>query len=166
MPIFLCTRLQVVLDLSRACNADHTARTCDRSVYSINQNNNIVWLSNMADKFLWEIHKVRKGLWAFFSSWFCFWMLIGSAGKLWSHGLNYHIYLLYQETLEAIQRLAQCLATHPSAFSYAGVKDSKADTTQFVVVRGITPEQYVTCCPCMHFLSVHLYILLYEFVLH
>ena len=123
----------------------------------------------MADKFLWEIHEVRKGLWAFFHDFaFGCWLArqANSDPMDWILLKYYHIYLLYQETLEAIQRLAQCLATHPSAFSYAGVKDSKADTTQFVVVRGITPEQYVTCCPCMHFLSVHLYILLYEFVLH
>ena len=32
------------------------------------QNNKILWLSNMADKFVWEIHEVRRGLWA----WLCF----------------------------------------------------------------------------------------------
>ena len=31
------------------------------------QNNKIVWLTNMADTFFWEIPEMRKGLWAFFS---------------------------------------------------------------------------------------------------
>ena len=34
------------------------------------RNNKIAWSSNMADTF-WEIHEVRKGLWACFS-WLCF----------------------------------------------------------------------------------------------
>ncbi|KAK2566725.1 Pseudouridylate synthase PUS7L [Acropora cervicornis] len=46
-----------------------------------------------------------------------------------------------KETLEAIQRLSTCLDVQPSAFSYAGIKDKKAVTTQHVVVRGISPEQ-------------------------
>ncbi|XP_068732862.1 pseudouridylate synthase PUS7L-like isoform X3 [Montipora capricornis] len=45
------------------------------------------------------------------------------------------------ETLEAIHRLSRCLDIQPSAFSYAGVKDKKAITTQHMVVRGVTPEQ-------------------------
>ena len=124
------------------------------------------WQTNFCEKFI----RCAKVCGLFFLHDFAFgcWLArqANSDPMDWILLKYYHIYLLYQETLEAIQRLAQCLATHPSAFSYAGVKDSKADTTQFVVVRGITPEQYVTCCPCMHFLSVHLYILLYEFVLH
>ena len=40
--------------------------------YGYSQNNEILWLSNMADKsFFRDIHEVRKGLWAFFS-WLCF----------------------------------------------------------------------------------------------
>ena len=49
--------------------------------------------------------------------------------------------LTVQETLEAIQRLSACLNIQPSAFSYAGIKDKKAITTQYMVVRGVTPEQ-------------------------
>ena len=49
--------------------------------------------------------------------------------------------LSIQETLEAIQRLSACLNIQPSAFSYAGIKDKKATTTQYMVVRGVTPEQ-------------------------
>ena len=30
------------------------------------ENNKILWSSNMADTFVWEIHEVRKGMWAFF----------------------------------------------------------------------------------------------------
>ncbi|KAL9965388.1 hypothetical protein ACROYT_G029183 [Oculina patagonica] len=45
------------------------------------------------------------------------------------------------ETLEAIQRLSACLNIQPSAFSYAGIKDKKAITKQYMVVRGVTPEQ-------------------------
>ena len=51
------------------------------------------------------------------------------------------IFTIFQETLEAIQRLSTCLDVQPSAFSYAGIKDKKAVTTQHVVVRGISPEQ-------------------------
>ena len=53
------------------------------------------------------------------------------------------ILTIFQETLEAIQRLSTCLDVQPSAFSYAGIKDKKAVTTQHVVVRGISPEQWV-----------------------
>ena len=49
--------------------------------------------------------------------------------------------LTVQETLEAIQRLSACLNIQPSAFSYAGIKDKKAITTQYMVVRDVTPEQ-------------------------
>ena len=35
-----------------------------------------------------DIHQVRKGLWAFFFLIVPFWMLIGWAGKLWSHGID------------------------------------------------------------------------------
>ena len=49
--------------------------------------------------------------------------------------------LTVQETLEVIQRLSACLNIQPSAFSYAGIKDKKATTTQYMVVRGVTPEQ-------------------------
>ena len=51
------------------------------------------------------------------------------------------IFTIFQETLEAIQRLSTCLDVQPLAFSYAGIKDKKAVTTQHVVVRGISPEQ-------------------------
>ena len=57
--------------------------------------------------------------------------------------LNFSLFsrLSIQETLEAIQRLSACLNIQPSAFSYAGIKDKKAITTQYMVVRGVTPEQ-------------------------
>ncbi|PFX26657.1 Pseudouridylate synthase 7-like protein [Stylophora pistillata] len=45
------------------------------------------------------------------------------------------------ETLEAIHRLSSCLNIQPSAFSYAGIKDKKAITKQYMLVRGVTPEQ-------------------------
>ena len=50
--------------VNRAQNADHATRTCEILYYS--QNNKIVWLSNMADTLVWEIHEVCKGLWSFF----------------------------------------------------------------------------------------------------
>ena len=49
--------------------------------------------------------------------------------------------MFLQETLEAIERLSRALGTHPSSFSFAGIKDKKAVTLQNVVVKGITPEQ-------------------------
>ena len=49
--------------MNRARNADHAAGTHERFAYSRVK---IVWLSNMADTFLWEIHEVRKGMWVFF----------------------------------------------------------------------------------------------------
>lgn len=45
------------------------------------------------------------------------------------------------ETLEAVHRLSTCLNIQPSAFSYAGIKDKKAVTKQYMVVRGVSPEQ-------------------------
>ena len=41
----------------------------------------------MTDTFFWEIHEVRKGLWAFFLD-CAFRMLIGWTGKHWSRGRN------------------------------------------------------------------------------
>lgn len=52
-------------------------------------------------------------------------------------------FFLIKETLEAIHRLSMCLNVQPSAFSYAGIKDKKAVTKQSMVVRGVTPEQWV-----------------------
>ena len=48
-----------------------------------------------------------------------------------------------KETLEAVHRLSTCLNIQPSAFSYAGIKDKKAFTKQYMVVRGVSPEQWV-----------------------
>ena len=55
-------------------NADHAVRECERFIlWSIDYQ---TWHTHF-----WEIHEVRKGLWAFF-----FLVLIGWAGKLWSRG--------------------------------------------------------------------------------
>ncbi|XP_056429940.1 pseudouridylate synthase PUS7L isoform X2 [Hyla sarda] len=45
------------------------------------------------------------------------------------------------ETLEAISYLASSLGVLPSDFSYAGIKDKKAVTSQSVVVKKISPER-------------------------
>ena len=50
-------------------------------------------------------------------------------------------FFFFKETLEAIHRLSSCLNVQPSAFSYAGIKDKKAITKQYMVVKGVTPEQ-------------------------
>ncbi|XP_071490300.1 pseudouridylate synthase PUS7L-like [Diadema antillarum] len=47
------------------------------------------------------------------------------------------------ETLDAIQQLSQAVGLHPSDFSYAGIKDKKAVTTQFMCVKGIPASRYV-----------------------
>ena len=53
--------------VNRARNADHAAKTCERFCLFCSQNNKICWLANITDMLVWEIHEVRKGLWAFFS---------------------------------------------------------------------------------------------------
>ena len=52
-----------------------------------------------------------------------------------------NIFFFFKETLEAIHRLSSCLNVQPSAFSFAGIKDKKAITKQYMVVKGVTPEQ-------------------------
>ena len=83
--------------VNRTRNADHAARTCERFVYINNsQNNKIVWLSNMADIY-WEIHEVRKGMWAFFLDCALRALPIGWAGILRSRGCvnRENIYSIY-----------------------------------------------------------------------
>ncbi|XP_072181848.1 pseudouridylate synthase PUS7L-like [Diadema setosum] len=46
------------------------------------------------------------------------------------------------ETLDAIQQLSQAVGLHPSDFSYAGIKDKKAVTTQFMCVKGIPASRF------------------------
>ena len=68
--------------VNKAWNADYAARTCEKSVYSIVKETTFY---DYKTWFVWEIHEVRKGLWAFFLG--CtFRMLIGWAGKLRSRG--------------------------------------------------------------------------------
>ena len=66
--------------VNRARNADHTARACEMFVYSR------VKITRLYDyqtwHTFWEIHEVRKGMWAFFPFHFAFRVLIGWAGNL------------------------------------------------------------------------------------
>ena len=70
----------------RAWNADHAARTCERFFFTL-----LVQITRLYDYqawqifYFWEIHKVRKGLWALFLD-CAFRMLIGWAGKFRSRG--------------------------------------------------------------------------------
>ena len=57
----------------------------------------------------WEVHEVRKGLWAVFLD-CAFWMLIGWAGKLRSHGSNVIIGHTKQKLCEARGHFL-CMAT-------------------------------------------------------
>ena len=45
------------------------------------------------------------------------------------------------DTLEAVQRLARCLRLPEGLVSFAGLKDAKAITAQFVAIRGLRPER-------------------------
>ena len=57
--------------VNRARNADHAVRTCERFVYSTVKITRSYDYQTWADTFFWEIHEVRKGMWAF-----CFYCLI------------------------------------------------------------------------------------------
>ena len=84
----------------------------------------------MADTF-GEIHEVHKGLWAFFLD-FAFWMLIGWAGKLRSHGsstrqndkennvlLCFQLFLLFRTiSKEIIRKLVICRLVWNHIFLY------------------------------------------------
>ena len=78
----------------RARNADHAARTCERFVYSIAKNNEILLLSNMADTFFEKFTRFAKvyGL-SFLDR--AFGMLIGWTDKPRSHGTCTHVYGLW-----------------------------------------------------------------------
>lgn len=59
-------------------------------------------------------------------------------------GLPYCRFVLYKEgrdTISAIQLLSSHLRVNPGCFSYAGTKDKRAITTQFVAVKGIDSER-------------------------
>ena len=58
-PMILCAR-----NTSRSRNTDHAARTCEWFVYSIVKITR--FYDYQTDAFFWEIHEMRKGLWAFF----------------------------------------------------------------------------------------------------
>ena len=53
--------------MNRAQNTDHAARACEQFAYSIYcQNNKIGMIIKHGGHIFGEIHKMRKGLWAFF----------------------------------------------------------------------------------------------------
>ena len=54
------------------------------------------------------------------------------------------------ETLDAISKLSNALRVQPSQFSYAGIKDKKAVTTQAMCVKGVTKDRLVQCILSMH----------------
>ena len=71
------------LHMNRARNTDVAVRTCENCFSLYSQNNEIIKHDR---HILAEIHKVRKGMWAFFFLDCAFRMLIGCGGKLQSHG--------------------------------------------------------------------------------
>ena len=83
-PMILCAR-------STSRSREQKPKSCGDNMRKVcsfySHNNKIVWLSNMADMFVWDIHEVRKGLWAFILD-CAFRVLSGWAGELWSHGRN------------------------------------------------------------------------------
>ncbi|XP_001663070.2 pseudouridylate synthase 7 homolog [Aedes aegypti] len=63
---------------------------------------------------------------------------------LWPHPFTH--FLLYKEnedTIQATSQLAELLKCSPSAFAYAGTKDRRAKTTQWVSVKQFNPNKIV-----------------------
>ena len=96
--MILCTPSMLKLsEQSMKCRSCSENMKNDSSFYT--QNNKIAWLSNITDTFFWEIHEVRKGLWAFFLDGVCQ-MLIDWAGKFQSRGLYW-----YKRNVISLKRL-------------------------------------------------------------
>ena len=91
--------------------------------------------------------------------------LLNCTNHIWGNCSGYKFVSFWQtshfflhnpkETLEAVHRLSTCLNIQPSAFSYAGIKDKKAVTKQYMVVRGVSPEQWVI--PVLLFFKILLF---------
>lgn len=63
---------------------------------------------------------------------------------LWPHPFTY--FLLYKENVDTIQatsQLAECMRCSPSSFAYAGTKDRRAKTTQWISIKHYEPSKIV-----------------------
>ncbi|KAK4887582.1 hypothetical protein RN001_003853 [Aquatica leii] len=65
----------------------------------------------------------------------------------WPNGKGVYVYfLLYKEamdTLEATYKISDCLKMKSGAFTYAGVKDKRAKTTQWFCVKKVAPQTLI-----------------------
>lgn len=71
----------------------------------------------------------------------------------WDWPQQYVHFLMYKEnidTVQAIGALAQSVRTRPGNFNYAGTKDKRAKTTQWVSVRTMEPERLVRATKRLH----------------
>lgn len=74
---------------------------------------------------------------------------------LWPHPFTH--FLLYKEnedTIHATSLLAELLKCSPSAFAYAGTKDRRAKTTQWVSIKQFEPKKIVACASKLRQLMV------------
>lgn len=75
----------------------------------------------------------------------------------WDWPQQYVHFILYKEnvdTVQAISALAQKLHMRPSNFNYAGTKDKRAKTTQFVSVRQVEPQRLIKATNRLHLIFV------------
>lgn len=74
---------------------------------------------------------------------------------LWPHPFTY--FMLYKENVDTIQatsQLAESLKCSPSAFAYAGTKDRRAKTTQWISVKLFEPSKIASAAAKIRQLSV------------
>lgn len=74
---------------------------------------------------------------------------------LWPHPFTY--FMLYKENVDTIQAtttLAEALKCSPSAFAYAGTKDRRAKTTQWISVKLFEPSKIAAAAARIRQLSV------------
>lgn len=68
----------------------------------------------------------------------------------WPKGLGEYVYfLVYKEAMDTLQasfKIADCLKMNSASFTYAGVKDKRAKTTQWFCLKKIQPRKLLNCC--------------------
>lgn len=77
---------------------------------------------------------------------------------VWPKGLGEYVhFIVYKEsvdTVEATFKISDCLKMKSSLFTYAGVKDKRAKTSQWFCVRKVDPRKIIQRTKCLRYIHV------------
>lgn len=75
---------------------------------------------------------------------------VNDRGEQWPENVEEYVhFVLYKEcmdTLAACYEIAKCVGVKPASFAYAGIKDKRAKTTQWLSARKIPPWKLISRC--------------------